>query len=140
MAVFDALLTEIAKPAYAGMTDPQILAALNALTVPNPQKAILRASDIVNAIVAADLAAVAATASNLQLILIGLSGGTNIDASPGTTTRLIFQTIFASHAGTLAALAALVTPFDTATKPWYLQFGVTGPLNENDLQAARIGR
>lgn len=118
MSNYVALKTEIALPAYNGMNDVQIAAAVNAKTVSTPQLAMLNVPDVVNAIQPADYTAL----TQLQLLQMQLllGGAGTVNASPGTTIRAVFQSIFAGKATTLANLLALVSQYDNATTPWVL--------------------
>lgn len=94
------------------------LAQINALTVAgDPQPAIIPVNKIVNAIAPADLLAL--TTNQLLTLQLILFGNTSVDGSPGTTVRLVFQQIFTGKTVTLAALGALVAPFDTPQIPWW---------------------
>lgn len=118
----------------AGMTTAQKLAAVNAWTVAAPKAAILSPSQILNAVVFADLAALTQlTLTQLTLLLAGSS----VDASIGTPIRAGIQAIFAGKTATLANLGALVAPFDNATALWTLANGYP-PLNANDATASGL--
>lgn len=132
MAYYDAL---VAKWQTLSGTTIQKLAAINALTSPSPQLAILTSTQIVNAIAPADLAAL--TALQVAILTMLLCGGT-VNGSPGTTTRLAFQTIFAGKATTLANLTALVAPFDNAVIPWSIANGYGPTINLNDITPAGL--
>jgi len=138
MPYYDAL---ISKWATLTGTTPQKLDQINALTVSTgvPQRAMLAPSDIINAIVSTDLAALTQL-QTLQLTLL-LQGGT-VDASQGTTIRAAALALFAGKTQTLANLAALVAPFDNPKIPWWqatvAQGGgeLRGPVALSDLDAA----
>lgn len=100
-----------------GMTTAQKIAAVNAWTVAGPpQKAMVVPSDILNAIVFADMAAL----TQLQVTqLTLLLQGSLVDASVGTSIRTGIQALFAGKATTLANLGALVAPFDSPKIPWW---------------------
>lgn len=132
MAYYDAL---IAKWATLSGTTAQKLAAINALTIAAPQPAIVEATAIVNAIAPTDFAAL--TQLQVSQLTLILSGGT-VNGSPGTTTRLAFQTIFAGKATTLANLAALVAPFDSATIPWWQANGYGAAISSYDVGLAGL--
>lgn len=120
----------------AGMTTAQKLAAVNGWTVPNPagaQPALLTPSQILNAVVPADLAAL--TTAQVSVLALVLSGAT-VDASKGTTVRAAVQNIFSGKTTTLSQLTALVAPFDSPTIPWWQSVGLTSAINANDLAAA----
>lgn len=125
-------------------TTQQKLDQINALTVAGTAvPAVIPPNKIVNAIVPADLIALA-TPQLLALLIIlwGSTGG--VDGSPGTTTREAFKLIFVGKAATLAALNALVLPFDTPQVPWWQApvpaggGGLSSPVNNNDLLAAGL--
>ena len=131
---YPALKAEILTAPYAGMTDVQILAAVNAKTVAAPKKALLSPSAVLNAIVAADLAALTpAQVSQLTLLL----QGSTVDASANTTIRAAALAMFAGKAQTLSNLGALVAPFDNATASWALSVIGATPLVQADLDVAR---
>lgn len=135
MANYTALKTEIALPAYNGMTDAQIIAAVNAKTVPAPQPAILNVPDIINAIVKADFNAL--TQIQLSQMMLLLGGAGRVNASPGTTIRGVFQDIFLGKVTTLANLGALVAPFDSATALWAATVVGIPAISQPDLNNAR---
>lgn len=110
---YAAIKTEIALPAYSAMTDAQIATALMAKTVQTAAhgQALLTPSQILNAIVFADLAAL--TQLQVSQLSLLLAGGL-VDASVGTVIRLGIQTLFAGKTVTLASLGALVAPYDVA--------------------------
>jgi hypothetical protein len=126
MAYFTALTTAwnsgvqppagVTGTALTGLTTAQKVAAINAWTVVAPLPAILNVTDVINAVVAADLLAL--TATQLQVLTLLLMGGSTVNGSPGTTVRAVFQSVFAGKATTLANLTALVAPFDNATALW----------------------
>lgn len=135
MANYAALKTEIALPAYNGMADAQIIAAVNAKTVTAPQPAVLNVPDIINAIVPADFTGL--TQIQLSQMMLLLGGAGTVNASPGTTIRAVFQNIFAAKATTLANLGALVAPFDNATAPWAATVVGIAAISQPDLNNAR---
>lgn len=121
--------------ALTGLTTAQKLAAINAWTVAgSQQKSILSVNAIINAILPADMLSL--TATQLQIMALLLAGNGTVDASPGTTIRGVFQSIFSGKTTTLNALSALVAPFDTPTRPWWQANGYSSPINANDLLAA----
>lgn len=99
----------------AQMTTQQKLDAINAWTVVSAKKALLSPSAILNAIVAADLAAL--TSAQVSFLTLVLQGST-VDASAGTTVRAAIQTIFSGKTVTLSQLAALVAPYDNNKVSW----------------------
>jgi hypothetical protein len=136
MAYYTALIT---KWNTLSGTTAQKLATINSLTIAAPQKAILTPSSIINAIAPADLAALSSAQVAMLTLLLQ---GSSIDASVGTTIRLAAQNIFAGKATTLAALGALVAPYDNATIPWWQATvaqgggGLNSSVSDNDLIAA----
>lgn len=134
MAYYDALIAK--WPSLTPGTTAQKLAQLNALTVPaTALKAILAPSQILNACVFADLAALTQLqVSQLSLLLAGSS----VDASAGTSIRAGIQALFAGKATTLANLAALVAPFDSPTGLWWQVNGYVRPFDLGDIQTAGL--
>jgi len=134
MAYYDAL---IAKWATLTGTTAQKLSAINALTVMVSAPAHLNVSDIINAITPTDFASLSSLQLQQMQFLLQSSG--NVNASPSTTIRAVFQTIFAGKTTTLNNLAALVAPYDSATLPWWQASvaqgggGLSSPVNGNDL-------
>lgn len=139
MAYYDALIAKWAT--LTPGTTAQKLAQINALTVSNPQKAMLAPSTILNACVAVDLEAL--TAAQVALFAL-LLAGTSIDCSAGTAIRAVAQNLFAGKTQTLANLGALVSPFDNATLPWWQATvaqgggGLSSPVSQGDLTAAGL--
>ncbi len=139
MAYYDALIAKWAT-LNPGPTQ-QKLDQINALTVAAgaAQKAILTPSQIINAIMPTDLAAL--TTAQVAFLTLVLQGA-QVDASQGTTVRLAIQTIFQNKAQTLSQLGALVAPFDSPTIPWWkasvAQGGgaLNGPVTVNELIGA----
>jgi hypothetical protein len=133
MAYYDAL---IAKWSTLTGTTAAKLAQINALTVPGPaQKAIISPSQILNAIVFADLAAL----TQLQVTqLTLLLQGSSVDASAGTSIRTGIQALFAGKTTTLANLGALVAPFDSSTMPWWQGNGYPRAFDSGDIAAAGL--
>lgn len=135
MAYYDALIAK--WPSVTGANTQAKLDNLNGQTVAVPQKALLAVNDVVNAIAAADVLSLTATQCAQLQLLIG--GRDIVDASPGTNIRAAFQSLFVGKATTLAALSALVTPYDTGsnnTQPWTLANGYSRLLGLVDLQNA----
>jgi hypothetical protein len=99
-----------------GMTTLQKIDAINAWGLFSPQKAILSASALLNAVAPTDLENL--TGTQIALFQLLLQGGGLVDASAGTSIRAVAQNIFAGKTTTLANLAALVSPYDNATVPW----------------------
>lgn len=138
MAYYDALITKWAT-LMPGTTAAK-LAQINALTVPkgSPNPAILTPSQILNACVSADIAAL--TTAQITLLTLLLQGGT-VDASSGTTVRAGIVAIFTGKPS-LTNLAALVAPFDSPTIPWWQAAvaqgggGLSGPVSGGDLAGA----
>lgn len=133
MAYYDLMIAKWAT--LTGTTD-QKLATLNAATAPGPAvSAMLTPSQILNAIVFADLAAL--TQLQVSQLALLLSGGT-VDASPGTSIRLGIQALFQGKTATLTALAALVAPFDSPTIPWWQANNYPRPFDMGDVTAAGV--
>jgi len=132
MAYYDAL---IAKWATLTGTTQEKLDQINTLTVPAPaKKALLSPTDIINACVFADLAAL----TQLQVLQLSLLlSGSTVDASPGTPTRLGIQALFNGKSATLANLGALVAPYDNPTQLWYQSVGYS-PICLGDVVAAGL--
>jgi len=133
MAYYDALITKWGT--LSGTTAAK-LAAVNAATVAAAQPARLQVNAVVNAVVPADLMAL--TTNQLLALQIILFGNSSIDGSPGTTVRAAFQLIFAGKTATLAALGALVAPYDNATAPWWQVNGYASPISQGDLDKAGL--
>jgi hypothetical protein len=139
MAYYDAL---IAKWATLSGTTASKLQQINALTVTlsgAPEKALLTPSQILNAIVPADLASL--TTAQVALLTLLLQGST-VDASQGSTIRAAALAIFTGKTTTLQNLAALVDGFDKPAIPWWqatvAQGGgeLRGPVAPSDLKQA----
>jgi hypothetical protein len=117
MAYYDPLIAKWAT--LTPGTTAAKLAQINALTVQITAHGVatLTPSQILNAIVFADLAALTQLqVSQLTLLLQGQS----VDASFGSVIRLGIQTLFAGKTTTLANLGALVAPFDLPVSvPWW---------------------
>lgn len=131
MAYYDALIT---KWGTLSGTTAQKLTAINTATVASAQPAILSVNAIINAIASADFLTL--TALQLQQMAFLMAGSTSVNASPGTTIRAVFQSVFSGKATTLANLSALVAPFDNATIPWWQSNGYSSPIGSGDLTAA----
>ena len=133
MAYYDAFIARWAT-LNPGTTAAK-LAQLNAQTVTVNNKALLQPSDIINAIVFADLVALTQLqVSQLTLLLQGSS----IDASAGTSIRAGIQALFSGKATTLSNLAALIAPFDNVNIPWWESAGYTRPFVLADCTAAGV--
>lgn len=122
----------------AGMTTAQKLAAVNAWTVPNPQPAILNVTAVLNAIASADFLALTTSQIGQMQLLLQAGGDGIVNASPGTTVRAVFQSIFAGKATTLSNLLALVSPYDNATQLWVTANGYGAQLQMYDVTAAGL--
>jgi hypothetical protein len=131
------------SPLAASMSKQQKLDTVNAWMVDQSQNkpaVILSPSQIINAIVFADLAGL----TQLQLLQLQiLLSGSTVDVSAGTTIRQGLQQLFAGKTQTIANLQALVTPFDTPRITWcaangYPSGASKGGLNLNDVQAAGL--
>jgi hypothetical protein len=147
MAYYDALIAAWNGPQppagvtgtalTAGMPTKQKLDAVNGWKVAGPaQRAIFTPSQILNAVVFDDLAALTQLQiSQLTLLLAGNS----IDASAGTPIRLGVQKLFAGKTQTLNNLGALVAPYDSGTTvPWTTANGYPSGINLNDVNAAGL--
>jgi len=140
MAYYDALIAKWAT--LTPGTTQQKLDQINALMVTLPAtKALLNASQIINAIVPADYSSL--TSIQLQQ-LNGVLVGNPVDGSVGTTVRTIVQQIFAGKTTTLNQLGALVAPFDSPTTHWWQASvaqgggGLTSMVSQGDLTAAGL--
>lgn len=109
---------------------------VNALTVAAAQPAILQVDKVINAISPADFTSL--TSLQLQQMMLLLGGNSTVDASPGTTIRSVFQSIFSGKATTLANLSALVSPFDNAVTPWWKANGYGRAFDLGDIAAAGL--
>ncbi len=162
MAYYDALISvwTTGKPAeatgstYASNAPADTkLAAINAWTVvqATPNAALLTPSQIINAIVPADMTALLATTSaavvntnmlKLLMLILLLSGGT-VDASSGTI-RTMAVAMFAGSSNTVGGqttvqrLNALVSPFDSPTILWRVANGYLDPLGTADVTLAGL--
>jgi uncharacterized membrane protein len=148
MAYYDALIAAwnsatqpptgvTGTPLAVGMSTRQKLAAVNDWRVAGPaQRVILTPSQILNAIVFDDLAALTQLQiSQLTLLLAGNA----VDASVGTPIRLGIQKLFTGKAQTLSNLGALVAPFDSSIVSWCAANGYPGGgINLNDVTAAGL--
>ncbi len=133
MAYYDALIAH--WPTLTPGTTAAKLAQLNGQTVAGAAvPAFLDVNAIINAILPADLLSLSAI--QLQQMQFVLQGRGTVNASAGTAVRNVFSSIFSGKATTLAALTALITPYDTPSVPWWRFNGYPGPLDANDLVAA----
>jgi hypothetical protein len=135
MAYYDALIAK--WPSVTGATTQAKLDNLNAQVVSVPQPALVAVNDIINAIQSADFLAL----TQIQLLQLQLliGGRDYVDASPGKPIRAVFQAVFAGKTTTLAALTALVTPYDSGTTKqvsWPEANGYPRYIGVNDLIAA----
>jgi hypothetical protein len=146
MAYYDALIAAwngatqppagVTGTALTGLTTAQKIAAVNAWTVAGSvTKALLAPSDILNAVVPADLASL----TQLQVLQLSmLLSGALVDASQGTSIRAGVQNIFAGKTQTLANLGALVAPFDSPKAPWWQANGYLSPFHIDDATNAGL--
>jgi hypothetical protein len=102
-------------PLLSTDTTQQKINKVNRWTVAAPLKAIFIPTDILNAIVDVDLAALSDPQIN-QFSLM-LSGAT-VDMSPGTALRSTIQGLFAGKTQTIQQLRNLAAPFDNNTSSW----------------------
>ena len=125
------LKAEIAKPAYTGMTDAQIAAAINTNTV-TMQISPLRVNgaDIYNAIVPAEFQALTAAQQQIVRDVWGLGDG--IDVSVGSNARLALAGAFGSATASRANLLALASVTQTIAK----SLGFLS-INDQEVLAAR---
>lgn len=134
MAYYDALIAKWAT--LTPGTTAAKLTQLSAITVAGaPIKAVLTPSQILNACVPADIAAL--TPAQVTLLTLILQGST-VDASQGTTVRAAAVAIFTGKVTTLAQLGALVAPFDAPALPWWTTAGLSSPVSQADLTAAGL--
>lgn len=139
MAYYDALVT---KWGTLSGTTASKLSQINGLTVQTAAQgsAVVSPSQILNAIVFADLAALTQLqVSQLTLLLAGSS----VDVSKGSSIRTGVQALFAGKTTTLANLGALVATADAPiTIPWWQATvaqgggGLNSPVSPDDLKAA----
>lgn len=134
MAYYDPLIT--IWPTLTG-TKQEKIAQLAVLKIDGDvQKALLSASDILNACVPADLAALTSTQVSFLTLFLA---GQQVDVSQGTTLRTAIRTIFTGKTTTLNNLAALVAPFDSPVKIlWYQANGYPRPLTVDDATNAGL--
>lgn len=138
MAIYDALIAKWGT-LTPGTTQAK-LTQLNAIQITlSAVPAILAPSQILNAIVFADLASLTQLQVSQLTLLVA---GTAVDASAGSTIRLGIQALFAGKATTLANLAALIAPFDAPKVPWWQATvaqgggGLSCPVTINELAGA----
>lgn len=132
---YQGLRTEIAKPAYNGLTDTQIAALINTTTITlTPSPLTLTGGQLYNAIVPAEWTALtAAMQQNIRDILY--SAGAGIDVSSGTNARNMILLAFGAGTQTRANLVALVTITETLAQ----EFGWTAAgLTPGEITAARL--
>ena len=133
MAYYDALIAE--WPSVPGATTQDKLANLNAMTVSSPQKALLSANAVFNAIALSDYIGLTQLQQAQLANLLSINSGGNIDGSSGTLVRNWFASVFAGKTS-LVNLQSLVAPFDDATEPWWQANGYSGPIGTADLALA----
>jgi hypothetical protein len=128
--------TGVTGTALTGLTTANKLIAVNGWTVVGTaQHAILTPSQILNAVVFADLAGLTQLqVSQLTLLL----QGAQVDASVGTPIRLGIQALFAGKTTTLANLGALVAPFDSPVVPWWQANSYPRAFDLGDVAAAGL--
>lgn len=134
MTDYTALITKWAT-LNPGTTQAK-LDQINAITVVAAQPAILSVNKVINAIVPADFTGL--TSLQLQQMMLLLGGGSTVDASPGTTIRSVFQTIFSGKTTTLGNLSALISPFDSAVTPWWKANSYPRAFDLGDISAAGL--
>lgn len=120
----------------AQMTTQQKLDAVNAWTIDGPLPSpLVTPSQILNAIVPADLASL--TTAQVALLTLLLQGST-VDASNGTI-RTAVKAIFSGKTQTLQNLAALVAPLDVPTRvSWLAANGYASKLGLGDIEGAGL--
>ena len=131
-----ALPTGVTGTSLFGLSTANKIAAINTWTVVVPQPAILEITSVINAIAPADFLALTATQIAQMQLCLGNDG--QVNASPGTTVRAVFQSIFAGKTTTLANLTTLVAPYDNATQPWSLQNGYAATITATDVADAGL--
>lgn len=125
------LKAEIAKPAYSGMTDTQIAAALNTNTVTEQLSPLtVSGAQIYNAIVPSEFAALTDAQKQSVRDVFGLGDG--IDVSVGSNARLALATAFGASTASRANLLALATVTQTIAR----SFGFSA-VNDQEVKAAR---
>lgn len=130
------LRTEIAKPAYNGLTDAQIATAINTTTITlTPAPFSLTSGQIYNAIVPSEFAALTAPQQqNVRDVLTAAAGQGGVDVSAGTNARNVMVALFTGKQ-TLTNLAALVTVTETLAQ----SFGwPAAGLPPGEITAARL--
>jgi len=125
------LKAEIAKPAYVGMTDAQIAAAINTNTVTTQISPLrVNGADIYNAIVPSEFAALSTAQQQIVRDVFGLGEG--IDVSLGSNARLALANAFGAATTSRANLLALATVTQTIAK----SLGFSS-INDQEVLAAR---
>ncbi len=123
-----AVKTEIAKPAYNGMSDAQVATALNALTA-STTRASVDASEVYEAIVQSEYAALTSAFKQQVSDLLGM-GSLNPN---GTNTRAAFAAIFGNGTTTRTNLLAL----STRTVSFAESVGLSRTFDYADIPVAR---
>jgi hypothetical protein len=135
---YAALKTEIALPAYNGMTDVQAIAAVNVKVILSPiaGQVMVKVSDIVNCFDPTEFAAL--TSLQLQKLTLLLQGPT-VDASKttGANMRLNVAAIFPAAGPTRIALKALTDAADAKTVMWVQSILGVPAITQADLDNAR---
>lgn len=125
------LKAEIAKQAYASMTDAQIATAINTNTV-TTQLSPLRVSgaEVYNAIVPSEFSALSQAQQQTVRDVFGLGDG--IDVSAGSNARTALANAFGAATTSRANLLALTTVTQTIAR----SLGFTS-VNDQEVLAAR---
>jgi hypothetical protein len=125
------LKAEIAKPAYASMTDAQIATAINTNTVTTQLSPMqVNGAQIYNAIVPAEFTALSTAQQQLVRDVFGLGDG--IDVSAGTNARTVLANAFGAATVSRANLLAMTAL--TQTIAHSLGFS---SVNDQEVLAAR---
>ena len=111
-----ALPSGVTGTSLFGLSTANKIAAVNAWMVVVPKPAVLGITSVINAIAPADFLALTATQIAQMQLCLGSDG--QVNASPGTTVRAVFQSIFAGKTTTLANLTTLVSPYDNNQVLW----------------------
>lgn len=140
MAYYDALITKWAT--LTPGTTAAKLAQINAITVAGPAAALLIPTyRLFNVIDPTEFGALSAALQQRVRDMLGMG---TIDASTGTNTRALLQSIFTVGAAptTRTAIIALANSIESTTIPWWQATvaqgggGLSSPVSNADLAAA----
>jgi hypothetical protein len=131
MANYVALKTEIAKTAYNGMTEAQIIATINAGSATTLTTLTLSSSQIYDAIVPAEFQALSAAMQQFVRDIWGLGSG--IDVGPASNARTVLAAAFGAGSTSRANLIALLNSTTTIAAG----LGFPNGIAEADLVVAR---